>query len=359
MFEVRELKIDPKRPVLETFLGNKLGYNNVERMDEASKNYIIRNLLLTLFHKQSSAQFRSSVKKVAEGNTEFALALAGLRPELMQDVLINKMYKLALINQLNGDSVWNLTNLYPASHDELATSLDHDSLESIKATARNIPIKQPTIKDQDNLLEHVLIGISPFLKKFAGTKLRFISTSNNYQVYDLVNELKVKTIQTCRWVYPFRTKDHIFNCCKKSAHNAGINMIYHWTSKKRARLTETDQGDFQNRQIFIQGEGGNEQISLPNLPDNSVDIDQRLSFESLMNRFEGRDRLMLRLLSQDDTCEPFLRWCNRQLEAEFDSLEDIVQRHSWKRYIRLVSTYTECSDAKVNSFLGFLRRQCA
>ena len=80
-------------------------------------------------------------------------------------------------------------------------------------------------------------SIEVWIKKFAYRKLRFVATSNNFSLDDIVNDLRIKAVSSYYQIYPkAQSLAHHQNMVKRSIHHDGMNIITDNTSKKRARL---------------------------------------------------------------------------------------------------------------------------
>ena len=80
-------------------------------------------------------------------------------------------------------------------------------------------------------------SIEVWIKKFAYRKLRFVATSNNFSLDDIVNDLRIKAVSSYYQIYPkAESLAHHQNMVKRAIHHDGINIITSSTSKSRARL---------------------------------------------------------------------------------------------------------------------------
>ncbi len=161
--------------------------------------------------------------------------------ELKQNTL------LAYFGNFSPKKIQNLTSKSQNDDEFLIRNVEKFSFFNGRKIGKEIkesPVKSPRAVERD--CERLLIDLSPFMRKLAYRKMKFVSNSNNFPVLDIVSDLGQKAVETYYRITPFYDGLHRENFVKRAIHNEGMRIIQVNTTQKRKRLIREDDGSFQN-----------------------------------------------------------------------------------------------------------------
>lgn len=135
-----------------------------------------------------------------------------------------------------------------------------------------------------NECDMYLRKINSYITRYAIAKLRFIATSNNYAIADLVNELKSKAVRSYYRNWLFLSDGHLLSTVKSSVKNTGKNSIKKYTTKSKGRLLQNEDGSYENIQCSL---NAGEEFT-------NSDLNQQIEFnsEQLSSTAEGTHQEM-------------------------------------------------------------------
>jgi hypothetical protein len=103
----------------------------------------------------------------------------------------------------------------------------------------------PTIFKVKETLGEIMEKVKRKITSIVARKLRFIATSNAFDMEDLRFELMSKMVQAYYWMIPSnKTLHHWVMTMIKTLKNQSLNMINYFNAKKRARMTRAEDGSF-------------------------------------------------------------------------------------------------------------------
>lgn len=176
-----------------------------------------------------------------------------------------------------------------------------------------------TTLQMDQHIVWIMRDTSDFLGKFINRKMSFLKKSYGVSLDDLRIVMVDHGIRSIYRTYPaVDSLDHLKNVCKRSMHNAGINLIQYHTAAKRNALIKHETG-FQSRTI-------SSSAVAPNVAEawgsqSMQDMDERdksISIKEFLSRCSENQIRLITVLSGE-------------LDAAFSE---------WLRQNQLVKTYT-------------------
>jgi len=200
-----------------------------------------------------------------------------------------------------------------------------------------------------NNCEKTMASIDPFIARLVYKKLSFIVKYNKYEHKDLIADLVRKGIETYYRVTPYVTELHRENSVKQSIHNQAMKEISFYTSKKRARIEKTGDGEYSTKVDSIVDQ--NDRV----LENKMVDVDWQvptLNFE--LKRFvqqynknnNSRDSIVSKLLCDEEDVA-FAQFVRARLRLNDSySMESIHYRRP-KAYVTLIAEYHDIPELTV------------
>lgn len=184
------------------------------------------------------------------------------------------------------------------------------------------------------------------IDKFARRKLAFVYRTNNIGHDGMVSDLLLSGIIGIYRQYPrIESKLHLINVGKQSLHNYGINLISHYNSKGRSRLTQLDDGTFESRLVSVDasevnGGGSNYLVSEQEDKDVHVEVYSQASLDRELSEYKGKERAFLELMMGRYSAE-FRAWAD---ERKVGNLKD---PDAFRAYLGLSE---DCTDAVLGRF---------
>jgi len=197
--------------------------------------------------------------------------------------------------------------------------------------------------------------LKPSLKNYAYKKLRFIATSNNCTLDDLVSDL---VYQACCSCYDLQSKlrsNHLLNSIRQSVTNYGTNLIYFYTAQSRQRIVEEENGFSSKLFSFNIGNAEGEEEDLLNIipaDDSSKDeIERKLSLYFEQKRAietKGKESAQARLLAiLSNDCQDFVDWYNKTVNNKKEVTQVIdIQELEKSKFLETVQKFLKLEKDK-------------
>ena len=210
---------------------------------------------------------------------------------------------------------------------------------SLLGRVKEKPLLMPSVIRQN--CEKTMRDIKPFISGLVYRKLHFIVKHNNYRHEDLIADLERKGVETYYRVTPFVTDLHRENSVKNSIHNQGMKEISFYTSKKRARIEKTGEGEYSTKIDSI--------VTLDDRVDDNVMTDsgwQAPSLDFELTRFveqynkenKSRAKIVSKLLCSDDD-EMFIQFVRTRLRLNENCSMETVNLKKPRVYVALIAEY--------------------
>jgi len=190
--------------------------------------------------------------------------------------------------------------------------------------------------------------------------MAFIIKTQGIEPGDLVSDMKAEAIKSIMHYYPrIENNEHLDNIAKRKIHNEGVNKIDYYTSKKRAKLEQQEDGTFVNNAVPIQyavfDENATEFLTADmNGEKDGSDFELTLSIRQLMRKYSGRRQRFIKLLLGFD--KDFSAWLieNKITKARNDEYMD--RCHSIDTYIQHCFEFLGLSEKRGQRFLRKMRK---
>jgi len=200
-----------------------------------------------------------------------------------------------------------------------------------------------------NNCEKTMDSINPFIARLVYKKLSFIVKYNKYEHKDLISDLVRKGIETYYRVTPYVTELHRVNSVKQSIHNQAMKEISFYTSKKRARIEKTGDGEYSTKIDSIVDQ--NDRV----LENKMVDVDWQvptLNFE--LKRFvqqynknnNSRDSIVSKLLCDEEDVA-FTQFVRSKLRLNDSYSMESIHYKRPKAYVTLIAEYHDIPELTV------------
>jgi len=302
-----------------------------------------------------------------------------IRNTAMADFAVIVQLKCALLRALrnkenDSDKLKAIFKSFGLSnHARLIDGLRRDRVYSkAVAKAKEAQIEFANTREISNTCAEILQSIDEYLRKFSYRKLRFIATSNNMKLDDLVADLQIKAIKSFYHVIPFKSPQHTINTIKRAAHNEGINLIKRYTAGKRTRLTADGEGGFnstlislfyRNAGVGVDGNDGDEEnhsLFKDNYDPEFANVEIRASFNHLMDTHgkHPRKRKALQLLAMQPDAEfsALAAKLYPDQVKKYHSTEEIFDRLGHIRFQRAICKLLKADKQDFNVFIGTLKK---
>jgi len=228
------------------------------------------------------------------------------------------------------------------------------SLDDISFGARSLlsKVKEDTLLlpyQIRNNCEKTMVSIKPFIARLVYRKLSFICKHNKYDHTDLIADLARKGVETYYRVTPYVTDLHRENSVKSSIHNQAMKEISFYTSKKRARIERTKDGEYSTKIDSIVDQNDK------TLENKMVDAEWQtptLNFE--LKRFvqqynknnNNRDSIVSKLLC-DEKDVVFTQFVRSKLRLNDSYSMEAIHYKRPKAYVTLIAEYHDIPELTV------------
>jgi len=206
------------------------------------------------------------------------------------------------------------------------------------------------------------------IKSRVHKKLTFIIRSDNNTAKDFTSDLTVKVLNAYYKLIPTHQPEaYIVNYIRRSASNEAINVIDKHKTHKRERLVKGKADGFGGNEwdlicasenqtsVNEEGETGYESV-LNSHEDHTPSIDSSIMISRLMDRFTGRKRKILEILSGqiDERFTRFLKAKNK-LGRGADHT-DYQRRVPHTTFLKTLSQYVGVYPEAFNKFVQYIGR---
>ena len=215
--------------------------------------------------------------------------------------------------------------------------------------------------------------MNDYCMKFINKKLLFIVKSFEVDKADILHEFRVKAAETYYKRIPFVSEEHAKNSIKQAIHNVGINLINHYTAKKRQRLEKTEDNEFQSKIHSTNISVGENNGELEDFIENTEFCDLRSTYVIFYGKSKRKQRRLFRLLirdsklledisnyMKDETIKDekeetrFLKWNKNKYKQNFYYIDDLYNKIGKEAFIIRVCEYLEIDRKEFNNFVEHL-----
>lgn len=235
------------------------------------------------------------------------------------------------------------------------------SLDEYISQIKNLPPALPPIEVK-KLCEENIKKLSPFLKNYTYRKLRFLANNNVSSMEDLYSTLVCAVCTNC---YDLQGKFRglrLLNSLRRGAINAGLNIIYFYTSKSRQRVIEEDDG-FINRIVStnVTNDSGKEEDLFNFLPfedtsKQAIELKTNIYYEKkrLLNICD-KDSALIKLLDiMDNNNSEFVSWYNKKYRKNIKEVVS-VQEETGDKFLDNIQSYLDISKKSLDFLISEIK----
>lgn len=232
-----------------------------------------------------------------------------------------------------------------------------------------IAAKPPALtpKQVEKICVQELKKLDKFTKNYAYSKMRFLTTSNNIDLEDIVMMLKYGTCHTCYNNIGEKRDLYLTNNLKSNISSAGINIIKHYTSNKRQRLIKVQVGDDENKTEYFENLIRSSSITNDQGEDDGDLLERVVSDNDPREHAERKASLYLQTKSiirqygenspehrlaeiLDNNCKDFVDWYNKSCNTKFTEVIEI-QDDRGSGFLKVLQDYFNIRGDNFKSFL--------
>jgi hypothetical protein len=197
--------------------------------------------------------------------------------------------------------------------------------------------------------QETMKNLEQYVTRFVYHSLHFVVKYNQMDHKDMISDLMRKGVETYYRVTPMQVDLHRENSVKRSIHNQGMKEISFFTSKKRARIVKTGEGEYEtkeqslhNKEGFINdSKMGDANWQLPTL---------RFETERVMQQYIEANRkqahIVLKLMFKDNDAY-FEKYVRTKMRASEDhSIENLAASRP-KNYTKFIADYHDIPELTV------------
>lgn len=314
-----------KLDIIDSFIMNVISHNvdDWDTLRNAVVGYILRVYDSSKFNQLTNNLQGAERKKLRKSCRENS------------KLLLN--YKLAIclaIKSKNKALIFNRCNIDPANI-SIFKDLSRWGIDSLLIKKlKGVTVKYPdeVRRDCGNLIKE----LHSYINAYVYRKLRFISNSNNLDLFDLSCDVACEAVKSYYTEVPFKSDIFLKNTVKSKIHSTGINLIKYYNMNKRKRLTQNEDGTFTGTVIstsISDTDSSNDSFDLlERIDTHSIneykEIDFKQSINSLKTKYEeintearSKKYQALQILSLENH-ESYVKWFNTEYEARCEDVED-------------------------------------
>jgi hypothetical protein len=273
----------------------------------------------------------------------------------MSNYDISLKLKLALYYWSLGNSVNDTLHRYNILDDSIfKIALKHR--KRIKEVAEKIG-DVPSIQQADKKISDIVRDpkIKTFVSKFVYRKLRGFASINRFENSDFENDLMAKAIETFYYVYPNFTDAHIINYMKRSIHHTGIRYISHFTTGKRNRYIQTEDGYNSIVQTFEKIDGTD-----LNSQDSALVFVPNYDLSIMVQKANRNNCNVVKALTLQQ-CDEFVTYYNLQSFGKrkkiFETTMDVFNDHySIKAYTETIMKFGNLTNKQLLDIIMRIRQ---
>lgn len=309
--------------VWNDFFEKHIPREHLSQLTEREYVLIERRLLLTILGEYSYSQWLNFIKCLPRPHDVWR----ELRSHALSNYELNTTYKIGVINYLIGkgkapDKVKWLPKIMPRTKQKIINKLEFSN---------------PSLKEQAEIVDQVLRDTEGWTTRFVYKKMSFFINANRMSHLDVIHDLQLKAIQVARQCYPFKSREYIFNTCKRAIHNSGINEIKKQTTQKSGRLQSNQEVGFFNVERMLVD---NDQ-EIADTPFSS--IENSMWLDNLLGIYSGKKKQALEILTGN--CKHFAFWIQQKFGLDSDEYLEKVGLSQLKvliaRYLHWQVEYLE------------------
>jgi hypothetical protein len=234
----------------------------------------------------------------------------------------------------------------------------------------------PTVRQVITQCGETMQKLEGWIMRFARRKLRFISTSQNLELHDIIAELHHKATCAFYLYTPWQSIVHRENTVKRVIHNHGMALIDDNTRPENNRLQWNPYTNkYENLIITDAVPIGKWTAASYNRPEHIAAVEDdtgefhintsiglpsfhRLDNRLIIQRYIGQHgelaETILELLTMEDNND-FIQYVKQQTEQELDSNELIYNTLGRQRYLALIAGFLQVPKAAVKSVVSDVR----
>lgn len=333
---------------------------------------VLYSILRYLFRDISSSQLNKDIREELGSKTN----IIKFRKELTRKGYIFnlKAWLFACVHYevSTPEEVRKLASMYEVHETdlELANMLYGPLLDTLREYT--LTYKVLSLKKFRKHVTRIIKEVEVYTRKFVNKKHRFLMKSNHFDLEDFVLELIAKGIQSLILMYPcVKSSLHATNVVKTSIKHHGINLIKHYTSKKKATLVRFSDGTFGSLKISyntLLNERSYDKTSTYTVSDicgglsdssesGNSKLDMQLSVLQLEKGVKPKQKTFIRLL-MGEYHQGFTVWLNNKGITNKDN-DDwhsmLLKKNTLDRYIKLTLDYLGVSRQAGYRFLNKLQ----
>jgi hypothetical protein len=222
-----------------------------------------------------------------------------------------------------------------------------ENLGKIRFSNRNLlravkdwPLMMPN--DVRDNCEETMSKLDEWTRKFVGRKLSFVVKYNGTNHTDLRNDLYRAGVEAYYRLTPMVVPAHRENSVKRAIHNEGMDIINHFTSKKRAGISQTNPGEYITKISSLYTKENKEYLNRQIDLDWDIDylqVEQKVAIQHYVGSSVARSSVVNKLLCDETHETDFIEYVHNQLDLkEPQSLEQIHATKT-KTYLSLIAQY--------------------
>ncbi|SRR6266481_3396687 len=197
-----------------------------------------------------------------------------------------------------------------------------------------------------------------FIIKYTKRKFPFIINHNNMEIEDIVQPLRIAAMSAFYLTIPFKSHLHVRNIAMRAMHNAGMNIIERYTSKKRSRLTKDGVTQVSMSIRNLEGEDFDQDFSdSERVEDNEDKMILRISISALLKKYKGKKHKVIQVLMMKNY-NSFLNFVLEQENRTFSSVEEFrkfCKTNSY--YLETIRAWVGVTPAQFYKFIDEIKTQ--